>query len=1220
MDGGFVDLDGLRLYRIAGAERMAPFLMSLVGAGDQWMFVASNGGLTAGRVSPETALFPYETEDRLYDQRAQVGPLSVLHVARGGRPQRWEPWGDPEHTMFQIERNLYKDHLSTTLVFEEINHDLGLAMRYTWQTGPRFGFVRSCRLANIGAGACAIRILDGLQNILPHGATTALQSGYSNLLDAYKRAELDPSGLAIFALSSTLTDLAEASESLRATVAWQIGLEGAVTLLSSGQVAAFRRGAAVGEERDVRGRRGAFLLAAELDLAPGAEHAWRIVADVAQDAADVARLARMLSDDRAGLAAALAADIADGRADLEALVAAADGLQLSADELTGAHHASNTLFNIMRGGVFADGTTIESADLKAFIAARSPALLSEHAAFFDGLPQRIGVRELRGRAEAVFGAIDQKPTTKDQRRSAGTDHGPGTNDQQQGAARPAPFVVGQTLDAHHESSSRASLARLCAEYLPLSFSRRHGDPSRPWNRFQINLRGADGSRKRDYQGNWRDLFQNWEPLGYAFPDYLEGMIAVFLNATTADGYNPYRIARGGIEWEAPEPSNPWANIGYWSDHQIIYLLKLLEAQERHAPGRLRTLLGRRAFSHANVPYRIKPYAELLEDPADSIVFDHELEHRIAERVAAQGADGKLLQDADGRVIHVSLAEKLLVLLLAKLVNFVPDGGIWMNTQRPEWNDANNALVGKGLSVVTLAYLRRYLAFCRGLFAEGPGELAVSAEVHGLFAGVVGALGGSHPLSPSASPPPSPTRGEGGDLSIWSGRSPSPLVGDGLGRGGAGDAHARRALMDALGAAGERYREAVYRGGLSGELRPLARGELLGALDLMIRWVEASLRANRREDGLYHSYNTLRLSPGRAEIGRLAEMLEGQVAILSAGLLGAEESLALLGALRRSALYRDDQGSYLLYPDRELPGFRAKNRLTAEQVRGLGLPAALAAAGDRRLLLRDVDGDYHFCGDFRNARDLRAALAELGRDPRFAEPARAEGAQIEALFEATFRHGEFTGRSGSFFAYEGLGSIYWHMVAKLLLAVQETYERAAAAGAGADTVAGLAEAYHAVRAGLGFRKTPSAYGAFPTDPYSHTPKGRGAQQPGMTGQVKEELLTRLGELGVTIHEGRIAFRPRLLDPAEWGATPQTFHCIDVAGRRRSLGLPANALAFTLCQTPVVYVRGDSPQITVRYADGRQRTLLGDQLDAEASGRIFGREGKIESVTVVVRFDG
>ncbi len=38
-----------------------------------------------------------------------------------------------------------------------------------------------------------------------------------------------------------------------------------------------------------------------------------------------------------------------------------------------------------------------------------------------------------------------------------------------------------------------------------------------------------------------------------------------------------------------------------------------------------------------------------------------------------------------------------------------------------------------------------------------------------------------------------------------------------------------------------------------------------------------------------------------------------------------------------------------------------------------------------------------------------------------------------------------------------------------------------------------------------------YGAIPTDPYSHTPGFAGAQQPGMTGPVKEDIC-RLGELG------------------------------------------------------------------------------------------------------------
>ena len=66
---------------------------------------------------------------------------------------------------------------------------------------------------------------------------------------------------------------------------------------------------------------------------------------------------------------------------------------------------------------------------------------------------------------------------------------------------------------------------------------------------------------------------------------------------------------------------------------------------------------------------------------------------------------------------LSLAEKLVVPALSKLSNFVPGGGIWMNTQRPEWNDANNALVGNGLSMVTLLYLRRYLHHLRSLVAE-----------------------------------------------------------------------------------------------------------------------------------------------------------------------------------------------------------------------------------------------------------------------------------------------------------------------------------------------------------------------------------------------------------------------------------------------------------------------------------------------------------------------
>ncbi len=128
-----------------------------------------------------------------------------------------------------------------------------------------------------------------------------------------------------------------------------------------------------------------------------------------------------------------------------------------------------------------------------------------------------------------------------------------------------------------------------------------------------------------------------------------------------------------------------------------------------------------------------------------------------------------------------------------------------------------------------------------------------------------------------------------------------------------------------------------------------------------------------------------------------------------------------------------------------------------------------------------------------------------------------------LWEEIFHHRSFTGRGNTFFAFEGLGSIYWHMVAKLLLAVQESHDRALRAEQPLEKVGALADAYDDIRCGFGFTKTVTRFGAFPTDPYSHTPRHTGAQQPGMTGQVKEEILTRLDELGVEVENGCLGFR-------------------------------------------------------------------------------------------------
>jgi hypothetical protein len=204
-----------------------------------------------------------------------------------------------------------------------------------------------------------------------------------------------------------------------------------------------------------------------------------------------------------------------------------------------------------------------------------------------------------------------------------------------------------------------------------------------------------------------------------------------------------------------------------------------------------------------------------------------------------------------------------------------------------------------------------------------------------------------------------------------------------------------------------------------------------------------------------------------------------------------------------------------------------------------------------------------------------------------------------------------------YGYEGIGSIYWHMVAKLLLAVQEVHDRALREDAPAATVAALAAHYRRVRSGLGFTKSAEAYGAFPTDPYSHTPAHAGAQQPGMTGQVKEEIITRFGELGVAVADGRVAFRPRLLSRTEFLVAPAWLEVVDHDGAERRIAIPAGSLAFTYAGTPVIYTLGDGePWLRVVHRDGLDRRRPGDVLDAAESRALLSRAGSIACIEVGV----
>jgi hypothetical protein len=1130
---GFCTIDNVEAYLIPDLNTMRPFLMSLVSDCDLWMYVSSHGSLTAGRSTEDRAIFPYQTDDVLHLTPAHAGPLTLLHVGVAGEaPTYWTPFS--EDSSAGTRRSLAKSLSSSRITFEECHRALPLTFRYTWAPTREFGFVRTCVLTNHGHRSVQVSLLDGFRGILPAGADLGLQQGKGCLINAYSQSEFHAgSTLATYTLSSLIVDRAEPAESLYANTAFVVGLPGRpVLMLTTDQIADFRRdpSAPLVSEQLLTGRRGNYFAATHFTLAPGESVRWYGVVDASRDQTQVARLLKLLRSPESVPARLETAMTATDQG-LRRLLASADGYQATADKAATAHHLANTLFNTLRGGAFDHNGMVPADDFRRFVRQRNPEFATRQSE----------------RLSALSGMLSP-----------------------------------HALLAFADDVGDPNFYRLASEYLPLHFGRRHGDPSRPWNRFAIRTTSDTGEPIFDYQGNWRDIFQNWEALAHSFPEHIHTFISRFLNASTADGFNPYRITRDGIDWEVPDPHDPWSNIGYWGDHQIIYLLKLLEASHRFNPGQLESLINRRVFAYANVPYRLKPYAELLKNPRETIVFDFDLNRRINADTARLGADAKLLADADGNVVHATLVEKLLIPALTKIANLVHGAGIWMNTQRPEWNDANNALVGIGVSMVTQCYLRRYCDFLLKLIRPmQKSTFVLSRDVADFMAGVMKALQ-AHEFILDAT---------------------------------VSDAQ-RKALLDAVASPFDTYRSALYARGLGPGI-DVPADQVLAFVETALKFMDAGIKANRREDGLYHAYNLFELSDDQRSlaVGRLPLMLEGQVAVLSSGLVAPCEAADVLQTMFDSPLYRPDQQSFLLYPERPIAAFLDRGRVPAELVATNPLLVALTESGDSTLIVRDADNEYRFSSTFRKGEHVRDALASLKADSRFEGLVTAHGAAVLAVYESAFQHSRFTGRSGSMFGYEGIGCIYWHMVAKLMLAAQECYV-SARASEDQTSAERLKTLYYRVRSGLGFNKAAAVYGAFPPDPYSHTPKHAGAQQPGMTGQVKEELLTRLRELGVTISKGSIFFSTDLLKPTEICPTASTFKFIDVSGKDLALSLPPNSLAFTLCQVPVMYVFDDTTRLEVAFADGSTQEFPSAQVPATLARQIFERQGTVRSVRVFV----
>lgn len=1130
----FESFGDVPFLKISNHNLMRPFFMSVVSDSDHWMFISSNGGLTAGRKNAEYALFPYYTDDKITEFADITGSKTIFQIGKDENKVIWEPFSVRNTSSLRTANNLYKSIYGNIIIFEETLIDFGLTFRYAWSSSDTFGFVKTSTLENKHEHNLDIVVLDGIQNLMPYGVSSDLQRASSHLVDAYKRCELHTaSGLGIFALSAIIVDKAEPSEALKANIVWSIGLNDVSYLMSSLQLNAFRSGLEIENETDIKGEKGAYFISKKIILQSQTSMEWKIVADVNKNHSQIAKIIAELQS-KIDFNTLIQLDIQKGTKNLIQLVTSSDGIQYTNDALQDCRNYSNVLFNIMRGGIFDNGYIVEKTDYIKYLQKANYLLSSRQVAFFESM---------------------------------------------------APRMDYHTLCTNSQATEDADLIRLTFEYLPLKFSRRHGDPSRPWNRFSINLRDENtGEKILDYEGNWRDIFQNWEALAYSFPEYIDGMIFKFLNASTFDGYNPYRVTKDGFDWEVIEPEDPWSYIGYWGDHQIIYLQKFLEIIEKFKPGRLETYFDQDVFVYAAVPYIIKPYEDIVQNPKDTIDFDHEWDTTIRKNMTTLGADGALLKNNDGEVYRVNLIEKLLTTLLAKMSNFIPEGGIWLNTQRPEWNDANNALVGNGVSMVTLHYIRRFLVFLQNTLTNTSIEtVKLSNELIEFYHSIRESFEANKELL-------------------------TANISD----------KDRKLILDQLGKAASDYRSQIYKSGFWGKKRTASMAGLKRFIQVSLDFVHHTIQCNQREDGLFHAYNLMTYTDSGVTISYLDEMLEGQVAALSSAYLDGSQSLKVLDAMKKSALFRQDQYSYILYPNKDLLGFLNKNNIPLEEANASLLFQQMISDSNTSIVEKDVFGAYHFNGNFKNAQDLTKVLSQL-KDSKYATLIAEESTKMVEIFEKVFNHKSFTGRSGTFFGYEGLGSIYWHMVSKLLLAVQETCLRAIKNQETSEIIGRLLEHYYEIQAGIGVHKSPKLFGAFPTDPYSHTPKHKGAQQPGMTGQVKEDLLCRLGELGIEIEEGQIKFIPHLLKKSTFLNEPKAIYFTDLMGHEQKVEIKVGQLFFTYCQVPICYEINDLDFIEIMYFNGEMVRRPSNSMTEKESSSIFDRKGEIVSLRIGIRKD-
>ena len=104
--GQFIEINNEKYYKISNHNEMADFFISIVSDSDHWMFISSNGSLSAGRKDRDNAIFPYSTVDKIHDSKDLTGNKTVILAEKGDKTYLWEPFLGNVDKVYKIEKTI----------------------------------------------------------------------------------------------------------------------------------------------------------------------------------------------------------------------------------------------------------------------------------------------------------------------------------------------------------------------------------------------------------------------------------------------------------------------------------------------------------------------------------------------------------------------------------------------------------------------------------------------------------------------------------------------------------------------------------------------------------------------------------------------------------------------------------------------------------------------------------------------------------------------------------------------------------------------------------------------------------------------------------------------------------------------------------------------------------------------------------------------------------